>query len=58
MKNPIYDNDNKQSKKRRLNQFLDEEYRMLVCGNTNTVTHMLRKPLVYCNKIYLYTPNY
>ena len=35
---------------------------MLVCGQsgygkTNTVMHMLRKPLVYYDKIYMYTPN-
>ena len=39
---------------------MDEEYRMLVCGKlgkTNTVMYMLRKPLVFFDKIYLYTPN-
>ena len=43
-----------------MNKFLDEEYRMLVCGKlgkTNTVMYMLRKPLVFFDKIYLYTPN-
>ena len=43
-----------------MNKFLDEEYRMLVCGKlgkTNTVMYMLRKPLVFFEKIYLYTPN-
>ena len=33
---------------------------MLVCGKlgkTNTVMYMLRKPLVFFDKIYLYTPN-
>ena len=48
--------------KRRLNDFLDEEYQMLVVGRTgsgktNTVMFMLRKPLVYYDKIYLYTRN-
>ena len=60
MKIPNYDCQTK--KKRKLNDFLDEDYRMLVCGQskcgkTNTVIHMLRKPLVYYNKIYMYTPN-
>ena len=27
------------------------------CGKTNTIMHMLRNPLVYFDKIYLYTPN-
>ena len=41
---------------------MDEEYLMLVCGQsgcgkTNTIMHMLRNPLVYFGKIYLYTPN-
>ena len=27
------------------------------CGKTNTVMHILRKPLVYYDKIYFYTPN-
>lgn len=27
------------------------------CGKTNTLIHMLRTPLVYYDKIYLYTPN-
>ena len=48
--------------KKRLNDYLDEEYQMLVCGRTgsgktNTVMYMLRKPLVYYDKIYLYTRN-
>ena len=42
--------------------FLDEECRMLVCrqsgcGKTNTVMHMLRRPLVCFDKIYLYPMN-
>ena len=48
--------------KRRLNDYLDEDYRMLVTGasgsgKTNTLMYMLRKPLVYYDKIYLYTRN-
>ena len=45
-----------------MNDFLDEEYRLLVCrqsncGKTNTVIHMLRKPLVYFDKIHYFGPN-
>ena len=52
----------RENPKRRLNDFLDEDYRMLVagesgCGKTNTVMNMLRVPLVFYDKIYLYTPN-
>ena len=51
-----------QKPKRRYNDFLDEDYRMLVAGasgsgKTNTVIHMLMKPLVYYDKIFLYTRN-
>ena len=27
------------------------------CGKTNTVMHILRKPLVYYDKIHFFTPN-
>ena len=42
--------------------FVDEDFRMLIsgqtrCGKTNTVMHILRKPLVYYDKIHFYTPN-
>ena len=62
VKLPNYDTHTNEKSKRRLNDFLDEEYRMLVAGasgsgKTNTVMHMLRAPLVYYDKIYLYTPN-
>ena len=62
VKIPNYDTHVNERPKRRLNDFLDEEYRMLVAGasgsgKTNTVMHMLRAPLVYYDKIYLYTPN-
>jgi len=67
MKIPNYDktkNDNTHSNnKRKLNDFLDEDFRMLIasqsnCGKTNTLMHMLRTPLTYYNKIYMYTPNH
>ena len=52
----------KANQKQKIEQLLDEEYLMLVCGQsgcgkTNTIMHMLRNPLVYFDKIYLYTPN-
>ena len=58
----IFDTHENEKSKRRLNDFLDEDYRMLVAGEsgsgkTNTVMNMLRVPLVYYDKIYLYTPN-
>ena len=53
---------NEKVKSRRLNDFLDEDYRMLVagasgCGKTNTIMNLLREPFVYYDKIYLYTGN-
>ena len=40
----------------------DRCFRMLICGQsgcgkTNTVLHMLIKPLIYYDKIYLYSKN-
>ena len=40
----------------------DKCFRMLICGKsgcgkTNTVVHKLIKPLIYCDKIYLYSKN-
>lgn len=62
MKIPNYDTNKNGKQKKRLNNFLDEDYRMFMtgqgkCGKTNTLMHMLRTPLVYYEKIYLYTPN-
>ena len=39
-----------------------DSFRMLICGNsgsgkTNLLFHMLIKPLLYCDKIYLYAKN-
>ena len=52
MKIPNYDTNQKESSKRRLNDFLDEDFRMLIAGQTrrgktNTLMHILRTPLVY-----------
>ena len=57
-----YDTRVNEKPKRRLNDFLDEDYAMLVagpsrCGKTNTVMNLLREPFVYYDKIYLYTRN-
>ena len=40
----------------------NDTFRMLICGNsgsgkTNLLFHMLIKPLLYCDKIYLYAKN-
>ena len=67
VKIPNYDTHSSQAKsERRCNGFLDEEYRMLVVTwsigvssseKTRAVMHMLGKPLVYYDKIFLYTAN-
>ncbi|XP_022800782.1 ras-related protein Rab-5B-like [Stylophora pistillata] len=62
MKIPNYEK-NKKDNKRALNEFLSEEYRMLLCGQngcgkTNVVMKfMLRKPLLYYDKYYFSIPN-
>ena len=48
--------------KKKPNNIFDEDFRLLIagesgCGKTNTLIHFLRKPLVYYDKIYLYSPN-
>ena len=49
--------------KRRLNNLgLDEDFRMLIagqsgCGKTNTLMHLLRTLLVFYDKIYIFSPN-
>ena len=62
VKIPNYDTHSNEKPKRRYNDYLDEDYRMLVAGasgsgKTNTVMHMLREPLTYYDKVYLYTRN-
>ena len=62
MKIPNYDK--KQNiTSRKLNDIFDEDFRLLIagesgCGKTNTLMHILRKPLVYYDKIYIYSPNH
>ena len=64
MEIPNYDNNiDKSEDFKQLYSFMpDSCFRMLICGNsgsgkTNTLMHMLRKPLVYYDKLYLYAKN-
>ena len=62
MKIPNYDKNRKEDKKRSLNNFLDEDFRMLICGKSNcgktcVCMHILRSPLAIYDKIIFYTPN-
>ena len=55
MKIPNYDRKTKENSKK-LNNIFDEDFRLLIagesgCGKTNTLMHILRKPLVYYDKI-------
>ena len=59
MRIPNYDSNKRDNEKISLNNFINEDYRMLIseqsaCGITNTLIHMLRKPLVHYDKIYIY----
>ena len=61
MKIPNYDQSSKETSKK-INNIFDEDFRLLItgesgCGKTNTLMHILRKPLVYFDKIYIYSPN-
>ena len=61
MKIPNYDKKQNTTSKK-LNNIFDEDFRLLIagesgCGKTNTLMHILRKPLVYYDKIYIYSPN-
>ena len=61
MKIPNYDRKTKENSKK-LNYVFDEDFRLLIAGEsgwgkTNTLMHILRKPLVYYDKIYIYSPN-
>ena len=60
MKIPNYDTNTKENSKK-INIF-DEDFRLLIagesgCGKTNTLMHILRQPLVYYDKIFIYSPN-
>ena len=59
MKIPNYDRKTQETHK---NNFFDEDFRLLIagetgCGKTNTLMHILRKPLAYYDKIHFYSPN-
>ena len=61
MKIPNYDRKTKENSKK-LNNIFDEDFRLLIagesgCGKTNTLMHILRQPLVYYDKIDIYSPN-
>ena len=61
MKIPNYDRKTKENSKK-INNIFDEDFRLLIagesgCAKTNTLMHILRKPLVYYDKIYIYSPN-
>ena len=61
MKIPNYDQSSKETSKK-LNNIFDEDFCLLIagesgCGKTNTLMHILRKPLVYYDKIYIFSPN-
>ena len=58
MKLTNYDKEQNPTSKK-LNNIFDEDFRLLIvgescCGKTNTLMNMLRKPLVYYDKIYIY----
>ena len=62
MKIKNYDRGEKNHNDKKLNDILSEDYRMLIsgpsnCGKTNTLMHILREPLVYYDKCYIYTSN-
>ena len=63
MEIPNYDVDTKNKKFRQLHSFMpNDTFRMLICGNsgsgkTNLLFHMLIKPLLYYDDIYLYAKN-
>ena len=63
MEIPNYDNDTKNKKfKQRYSFMPNDTFRMLICGNsgsgkTNLLYHMLIKPLLYYDEIYLYAKN-
>ena len=63
MEIPNYDTNTKNKKFKTFYSFMpNDTFRMLICGNsgsgkTNLLFHMLIKPLLYCDKIYLYAKN-
>ena len=63
MKIPNYDKKQNNSSSKKLHDIFDEDFHLLIagrtkCGKINTLMHILRKPLVYYDKIYIYSPNH
>ena len=56
MKIPNYDTNTKENSKK-INNIFDEDFRLSGCGKTNTLMHILQQPLVYYDKIFIYSPN-
>ena len=60
MEIPNYDKKETTNNFKQLHDYMpDSCFKMLICGNsgcgkTNTVLHMLIKPVIYNDKIYLY----
>lgn len=60
---PNYDSKNNKNNFERLYNFMPKQvFRLLICGcsgcgKTNTLLHMLLKPLIYYDKLYLYAKN-
>ena len=64
MEIPNYDDDDIKNKKfKQLYSFMpNDTFKMLLCGSsgcgkTNTLFHMLIKPIIYYDEIYLYAKN-
>ena len=63
MEIPNYDSDTKNKKFRQLYSYMpNDTFRMLICGNsgrgkTNLLYHILIKPLLHYDEIYLYAKN-
>ena len=63
MEIPNYDRGNEQNDYKQLYNYMpNQTFRMLMtgpsgCGKTNLLYHMLTKPLLYYDRIYLYAKN-
>ena len=58
MKIPNYDKKQNNFSSKKLKDFHLLIAGQTKCGKTNTLMHILRKPLVYYDKIYIYSPNH
>ena len=63
MEIPNYDSSDDENKYKQLYPYMPKDtFRMLICGNsgtgkTNLLYHMLMKPLLHYDEIYLYAKN-